>query len=81
MELDPPRRAPGAADHDEVWTRGRDVALAIKQARPAAKVLGPVTWGWCDLFSSGGRCRRAASAASTVPTARPMAACPSSSGT
>ncbi|MBK6728338.1 MAG: glycoside hydrolase family 44 protein [Xanthomonadales bacterium] len=38
--------------YDEVWTRGRDVALAIKQADPAAKVLGPVTWGWCDLFSS-----------------------------
>ncbi len=38
--------------YDEVWTRGRDVALAIKQADPAAKTLGPVTWGWCDLFSS-----------------------------
>lgn len=38
--------------YDEVWTRGRDVALAIKQADPGAKILGPVTWGWCDLFSS-----------------------------
>lgn len=39
-------------DYDEIWTRGRDVALAIKAADPQAKVMGPVTWGWCDLFSS-----------------------------
>ncbi len=38
--------------YDEVWTRGRDVALAIKAADPAAKIMGPVTWGWCDLFTS-----------------------------
>lgn len=38
--------------YDEVWQRGLDTALAIKQADPAAKVMGPVTWGWCDLFSS-----------------------------
>lgn len=38
--------------YDEIWTRGRDVALAIKTADPAAKVMGPVTWGWCDLFTS-----------------------------
>jgi hypothetical protein len=38
--------------YDEIWTRGRDVALAIKAIDPAAKVLGPVTWGWCDLFTS-----------------------------
>ena len=43
---------PAAPTYDEVWTRGRDVALAIKQADPAAKVMGPVTWGWCDLFTS-----------------------------
>jgi Glycoside hydrolase family 44 len=38
--------------YDEIWTRGRDVALAIKAADPAAKIMGPVTWGWCDLFTS-----------------------------
>jgi hypothetical protein len=43
---------PTPATYDEVWTRGRDVALTIKQSDPGAKVLGPVTWGWCDLFTS-----------------------------
>jgi hypothetical protein len=38
--------------YDEIWSKGRDAALAIKQADPAAKVMGPVTWGWCDLFTS-----------------------------
>ncbi len=43
---------PAAPTYDEVWTRGRDVAIAIKTADPAAQVMGPVTWGWCDLFTS-----------------------------
>lgn len=43
---------PTPPDYDEIWTRGRDYALAIKAADPGAKVFGPVTWGWCDLFSS-----------------------------
>lgn len=38
--------------YDEIWTRGRDVALAIKSIDAQAKVMGPVTWGWCDLFTS-----------------------------
>ena len=43
---------PIAPTYDEVWTRGRDVALAIKSVDPSAQVMGPVTWGWCDLFTS-----------------------------
>lgn len=43
---------PAPPTYDEVWTRGRDVALAIKAIDPAAQVMGPVTWGWCDLFTS-----------------------------
>ncbi len=43
---------PTPPTYDEVWTRGRDHALAIKAVDPGAKVFGPVTWGWCDLFTS-----------------------------
>lgn len=37
---------------DELWTRTRDVAAAIKAKDPAAVVLGPVSWGWCEYFYS-----------------------------
>ncbi|MBK6436150.1 MAG: glycoside hydrolase family 44 protein [Rhodanobacteraceae bacterium] len=43
---------PVAPTYDEIWQKGRDVALAIKASDPTAKVMGPVTWGWCDLFTS-----------------------------
>ena len=43
---------PTPPTYDEIWQRGRDWGAAIKQADPGAKVLGPVTWGWCDLFTS-----------------------------
>jgi hypothetical protein len=43
---------PNAATYDEVWTKGRDIAHAVKQHDPTALVAGPVTWGWCDLFTS-----------------------------
>ena len=43
---------PAAPTYDEIWTRGRDYAAAIKAADPQAQVMGPVTWGWCDLFTS-----------------------------
>jgi len=43
---------PQAATYDEVWQSGRDAAHAIKSADPTALVSGPVTWGWCDLFTS-----------------------------
>ncbi len=43
---------PAAATYDEVWQRGRDRALAIKAVEPEAKIFGPVTWGWCDFWTS-----------------------------
>jgi Glycoside hydrolase family 44 len=43
---------PIAPTYNEVWTRGRDLAVRIKQQEPAAQVFGPVTWGYPDLFTS-----------------------------
>lgn len=43
---------PQPPTYDEVWTSGRDHALAIKAVDASARVMGPVTWGWCDLFTS-----------------------------
>ncbi len=43
---------PAAPTFDEVWSKGRDVALVVKAIEPQAKIFGPVTWGWCDYFSS-----------------------------
>lgn len=43
---------PQPASYDEIWARTVSHASAIKAVDPAAKVLGPVTWGYCDLFSS-----------------------------
>lgn len=43
---------PQAPTYDEVWTRGRDRAFAIKAVEPDAKIFGPVTWGWCDFWTS-----------------------------
>lgn len=43
---------PAAPTYDEVWTRGRDLAIRIKQQDAAAQVFGPVTWGYPDLFTS-----------------------------
>jgi hypothetical protein len=37
---------------DELWTRSRDVAAAIKAKDAAAVVFGPVSWGWCEYFYS-----------------------------
>ena len=37
---------------DELWTRTRDYAAAIKAKDPAAVVFGPVSWGWCEYFYS-----------------------------
>lgn len=37
---------------DELWTKTRDVAAAIKTKDPAAVVFGPVSWGWCEYFYS-----------------------------
>lgn len=43
---------PDPATYDEVWSRSRDVGLALKAADPAAEVLGPAVWGWCAFFTS-----------------------------
>lgn len=43
---------PDGAGYDELFTRGRDYALAIKAADSSAKVFGPVSWGWTGYFWS-----------------------------
>ncbi|HZX89689.1 MAG TPA: glycoside hydrolase family 44 protein [Rudaea sp.] len=37
---------------DDAWANTLQYASAIKQQEPDAKVTGPVTWGYCDLFGS-----------------------------
>ena len=43
---------PQAPTYDEVWNRGLAIASAVKAQDPAAQILGPDTWGWCDLWTS-----------------------------
>ncbi len=43
---------PQPPTYDEVWNRGLAVAAAVKAYDPAAQILGPDTWGWCDLWTS-----------------------------
>lgn len=43
---------PTPLTYDEIWQRTVTYAAAIKAQDPAAKILGPVTWGYCDLFGS-----------------------------
>jgi len=43
---------PQPATYDEVWNRGLTIAAAVKAQDPTAEILGPDTWGWCDLWSS-----------------------------
>lgn len=43
---------PQPATYDEIWQKAVAYGSAIKAAEPDAKVLGPVTWGYCDLFGS-----------------------------
>ncbi|HMM66476.1 MAG TPA: glycoside hydrolase family 44 protein [Dokdonella sp.] len=43
---------PQPLSYDEIWQRTVAYATAIKQQDPAARVFGPVTWGYCDLFGS-----------------------------
>jgi hypothetical protein len=38
--------------YDEIWAKTVAYASAIKQQEPDALVTGPVTWGYCDLFTS-----------------------------
>ncbi|WP_306581664.1 glycoside hydrolase family 44 protein [Dokdonella sp.] len=44
---------PAPTTYDETWAKALAYGSAIKQQDPAAQVLGPVTWGYCDLFGSG----------------------------
>lgn len=39
-------------DEDEIWGKALTYGKAIKQQEPNARVTGPVTWGYCDLFWS-----------------------------
>jgi hypothetical protein len=43
---------PAKPTYDEIWTRTRDYAAAIKAQDPAAQILGPAEWGWCAYFFS-----------------------------
>jgi len=43
---------PAYTDYDEVWQKGLAYAQAVKAADPTAKVAGPITSGWSDLFFS-----------------------------
>lgn len=43
---------PEPATYDEVWSKGLAVALAAKGVDAGVQVLGPDTWGWCDLWTS-----------------------------
>lgn len=43
---------PQPPTYDEIWNRGLAVAAAVKAQDPTAQILGPDTWGWCDLWTS-----------------------------
>lgn len=43
---------PQPASYDGIWQMTVDHATAIKAQDAAAQVFGPVTWGYCDLFTS-----------------------------
>jgi hypothetical protein len=42
----------GYTSFDEVWQKGLAYSQAIKAGDPTAKVAGPITSGWSDLFFS-----------------------------
>ena len=43
---------PNPATYAEIWGNAQTYGAAIKQTEPNARVSGPVTWGYCDLFGS-----------------------------
>lgn len=43
---------PDRTTYDEIWEYTARYGAAMKAQDPAAKIFGPVTWGWCDLWSS-----------------------------
>ncbi len=44
---------PAGVTYDELWAKSRDLAIAVKSADPAAKVIGFSEWGWPNYFCSG----------------------------
>lgn len=43
---------PQPTTYDELWTKSRDLAVAVKGADPGAATLGPAEWGWPNYFCS-----------------------------
>jgi len=43
---------PSPLTYDELWSRTLDYATVAKAKDPAAMVLGPESWGWCEYFWS-----------------------------
>ena len=43
---------PTPLGRDELWARTVAIAGAVRATDPGAKVLGPDTWGCCDLYGS-----------------------------
>jgi Glycoside hydrolase family 44 len=43
---------PNGPTYNEIWGKAQSYGAAIKQQEPDALVTGPVTWGYCDLFTS-----------------------------
>jgi hypothetical protein len=43
---------PQPTTYDELWSKSRDLAVAVKGADPGAATLGPAEWGWPNYFCS-----------------------------
>ena len=43
---------PQPTTYDELWSKSRDLAVAVKDADPGAATLGPAEWGWPNYFCS-----------------------------
>jgi hypothetical protein len=44
---------PQGCSYDEIWSRTRDYAAALKKLDPGVKIAGPAAWGWTEYFYSG----------------------------
>jgi hypothetical protein len=43
---------PAPETYDELWSKSRDYAAAVRAADPSAKILGFSEWGWPNYFCS-----------------------------
>ena len=43
---------PDPATYDELWSKVAQYATAMKAQDANAEIFGPVTWGWCDIWTS-----------------------------